>query len=98
MKWEPTQTQIEAAILADKWFMELCEEMTDNPFKCPHVVSYPDYAEDHNATQRLIDGLDDYEICRYRDELGKMFFFEVSKYRATASQKFQAVCKAKGWE
>lgn len=80
--------------------------------KCGYLLDpTPSYDEDHNSVQRLIDGLNDVEAYAYQKHLEAIVMrdatcnngfwsWEAAAFalRASASQKFQAVCKAKGWE
>ena len=69
----------------------------------PFTGSLPDYLTDHNAVQRVIDGLEDqldYHgalLSVLRPDGGGVTWFSVHK--ATCAQKCEAILKAKGeWE
>lgn len=111
-EWKPTQTQIEAAARADGFhesnlvIPERGVMWIDREGCYYGRENLPDYANDHNAVQRLIDGLSIREQTEYATQLCFILGFGFKQIEtridvfvsATASQKFQAVCKAKGWE
>ena len=61
-----------------------------------------DYLHDHNAVQRVIDGLDSLRLTEYMNELGSIIdpimVYEVSSgiLKATPAQKVEAILKACG--
>ena len=72
-------------------------------------LKFPVYLSDHNAVQRVIDGLDNTRLSRYVHVLSKMFiphgqiagnyFIHEQIHKATPAQKCEAILKATGkWE
>jgi len=102
------QKQIEA--MARLEFVGCCYRSSSEVYQLtePHGHSYPcfyapAYLTDHNAVQRVIDGLEDqldYHgalLSVLRPDGGGVTWFSVHK--ATCAQKCEAILKAKGeWE
>ena len=101
---------IDEMVKMDAWFLNLCENYKD-PWNNPHVVSKPNYLNDHNAVQRVIDGItDDRTLGSYDTLLVDITIRDAkkqggwwspigAKMKATPAQKCEAILKATGkWE
>ena len=63
-------------------------------------INIPDYLNDHNAVQRVIDSLDTHDIDQYAKELSNICNgrYDANKiFRATPRQKCEAVLRALNW-
>ena len=66
------------------------------------IDDLPDYLTDHNAVQRVIDGLDDFRFMAYGlclQDVVEQFVQGYAMLKATCPHKCEAILKATGkWE
>jgi len=72
--------------------------------RCSLINELPDYLHDHNAVQRIIDGMDGNTLAQYHNTLTEMigganYLVIFAMHQATCSQKCESILNAYGrWE